>query len=88
MHHPHNRFVAMVALVCEAMYALPRRNRNNASCHGEFWLLCVARFLLGVNVPDDVVGQAKDAVAGPLGHLRKAFGVGLVLEGVSGEVDA
>ena len=42
----------------------------------------------GVNVPDNVAGQADDLVSGPLGHPREALGLGLVLEGVAGEVDA
>lgn len=42
----------------------------------------------GVDVPDDVAGQADDLVPGPLGHLRETFRLGLVLEGVAREVDA
>ena len=51
-------------------------------------LLCITRLLLRVNVPDDVIRQPVDAVAGPLGHFRKPFGLGLILKGVAGEVDA
>lgn len=39
-------------------------------------------------MPDDVVGQAVDLVVGALGHLGEALGLGLVLEGVAGKVDA
>ena len=39
-------------------------------------------------MPDHVVGQTKDAVAGALGHLGEAFCLGLVLEGVAWKVDA
>jgi hypothetical protein len=38
-------------------------------------------------VPDHVVGQTHDLVAGTLGHLGEALGFGLVLEGVCGEID-
>lgn len=48
----------------------------------------VAGLLVGVNVPNNVVGQANDLVAGTLGHLGEALGFGLVLESVRGEVDA
>jgi hypothetical protein len=47
----------------------------------------VARLLVRVNVPDHVVGQTHDLVAGTLGHLGEALGFGLVLEGVCGEID-
>lgn len=50
--------------------------------------LCVAGLLLGVNVPDHIVGETVDAVAGALGHLGEALGLGLVLESIAGEVDA
>lgn len=50
--------------------------------------LCVATLLLGVDVPDDVVGKTNDLVAGALGHLGETFGLGLVLESVAREVDA
>lgn len=39
-------------------------------------------------MPNDVVGQTNDLVAGTLGHLGETLGFGLVLEGVRGEVDA
>lgn len=48
----------------------------------------VARFLVGVDVPDDVVRKTVHAIAGTLCHFRKAFCLGLVLEGVAGEVYA
>lgn len=50
--------------------------------------LSVARLLVGVSVPDDVIRQAVHFFAGTLGHLCEAFGFGLVLESVGGEVDA
>jgi hypothetical protein len=49
--------------------------------------LFVAALLLGVDMPNNVVGEAVDAVTRTLGHLGKTFGLGLVLEGVAGEVD-
>lgn len=39
-------------------------------------------------MPDNVVGQTIDAIAGALGHFGEAFGLGLVLESVAWEVDA
>ena len=51
-------------------------------------LSCISGFLLGVNVPDDVVLEPVDAIAGALGHLGEAFGLGLVFECVTGEIDA
>lgn len=48
----------------------------------------VAGLLVGVDMPNDVVGQANDLVASALGHLGETLGFGLVLERVRGEVDA
>lgn len=39
-------------------------------------------------MPDDVVREAVYFVTGSLGHLREAFGLGLVLERIAGEIDA
>lgn len=50
--------------------------------------LSVAGLLVGVSVPYDVVGQAKHLLACTLGHLCEAFCLGLVFEGVRGEIDA
>lgn len=47
----------------------------------------VSRLLFRVDVPDHVVGQTNDLVAGTLGHLGEALGLGLILESVGGEVD-
>lgn len=47
----------------------------------------VAGLLVGVDVPDHVVGQTDNLVAGALGHLGESLGLGLVLEGIRGEVD-
>lgn len=49
--------------------------------------LCVARFLVRVDMPDDVVRETNDFVSGSLGHLCETLRLGLVLEGVGGEVD-
>jgi hypothetical protein len=38
-------------------------------------------------MPDDIVRQAIDAIAGSLGHFREALCFGLVFEGVAGEID-
>jgi hypothetical protein len=38
-------------------------------------------------MPDNIVGQTNDLVAGTLGHLGEALGFGLVLESVCGEID-
>lgn len=48
----------------------------------------VARLLIGVDVPHDVVRQAVDSVSCALGHLGESLGLCLVLKGVGGEVDA
>ena len=39
-------------------------------------------------MPDNIVGQTVDLVACAPGHLGETFGLGLVFEGVGGEVDA
>lgn len=44
--------------------------------------------LICVDVPDDVVGESIDTVAGAFGHLREAFRLRLVLESVAWKVDA
>ena len=46
------------------------------------------RLLVRIDMPHDVVGQAKNLVPSPLRHLRETFGLGLVFEGVAGEVNA
>jgi len=49
---------------------------------------CVSRLLLSVDVPNNVVGQTNNTVAGTLGHFGEAFCFRLVLEGVAREVDS
>ena len=49
---------------------------------------CISRFLLGIDVPDNVVWKTVNAVASSFGHFSEAFGFRLVFEGVAGEVDA
>lgn len=39
-------------------------------------------------MPDDVIGQANDLITSSLGHLGKAFGLGLVFESIGREIDA
>lgn len=50
--------------------------------------LSVAGLLVSVSVPYDVIGQAVHFLACALGHLGEAFCLGLVLEGVRGEINA
>lgn len=63
-------------------------NSDKYSAEAEVKDLCVSWLLVRVDVPDDVVGQAVNSVAGSLGHLGETFCLGLVLEGVAWEVDA
>lgn len=49
--------------------------------------LSITRFLLSVNVPHNIIRQTVHAVTSSLGHFREALRLGLVLEGVAGEVD-
>lgn len=42
---------------------------------------------LGVDVPDNVVRETNDLVAGTLRHFGEAFRLGLVLKGVGWEID-
>ena len=48
----------------------------------------VTGLFFGVDVPDDIIGEAVDFVAGSLGHFREPFGLCLVLKGIGREVDA
>ena len=50
--------------------------------------LSVAGLLVGVSVPYDVIRQTEHLFACTLGHLCEAFCLGLVLEGVRGEINA
>ena len=50
--------------------------------------LGISRLLIRINMPDNIVRQSIYPVSRALRHLRKAFGFGLVLECVCGEVDA
>lgn len=43
---------------------------------------------MGIHVPYNIVGEAVNFVACSLGHFGEPFGLGLILEGVAGEVDA
>jgi len=51
-------------------------------------LLCIPALFLCINMPDDVIWQAIDTVAGPLGHFGKSLCLCLVLKGVAGKVDS
>ena len=48
----------------------------------------VPRLLFSIDMPDNVVRQAIDAVTSALSHFGKALCFGLVFKGVAGEVDA
>lgn len=48
----------------------------------------IARLLVRVDVPDDVVGETDDLVSGAFGHFGEPFRLGLVFEGVAWEIDA
>lgn len=50
--------------------------------------LGIAALLFGVDMPNNVVGKTVDLVPGTLGHFSKSLGLGLVLKGIAGEVDA
>jgi hypothetical protein len=50
--------------------------------------LCVATLLLRVNMPDHIIWQAVDFVAGPLSHLCETFSLCLVLKGIARKVNA
>jgi hypothetical protein len=52
------------------------------------WRSSIARFLVGVSVPYDVIRQAVDFFARAPGHFGETFCLGLVLESVRGEVNA
>jgi len=48
----------------------------------------IPRFLIRINMPNDVIREADDLVSGSPGHLGETFRLGLVFEGVAGEIDA
>jgi hypothetical protein len=48
----------------------------------------VPLWFFGINVPNNIIWQTIDTVSSAFGHLREALGLGLVLKGVAGEVDA
>lgn len=66
---------------------LPRGIRRRTLCLVRLAIAQVARLLIRVDVPHDVVGQTDDLVAGTLRHLGESFGLGLVLKRVRGEID-
>lgn len=61
---------------------------NSCQKNSDVPSLCVSTLLVGVDMPHDVVGEADDLEACPLGHLGEALCLRLVFEGVAGEVDA
>jgi hypothetical protein len=48
----------------------------------------VSALLLGIVVPNNIVGKTDDFITGALCHLSKALGFGLILEGITREIDA
>ena len=48
--------------------------------------LQIPLLLLRIDMPNDIIRQADDLIPRPVGHGRKALRIGLVLEGVAGEV--
>jgi hypothetical protein len=50
--------------------------------------LSIAGLLVGIDMPDDIVGQPVDAVARALCHFGEPLRLGLVLKSVAGEIDA
>lgn len=49
--------------------------------------LSVAFGLFSVVMPDDIIGQSVNLIAGALGHLGKPFRLGLVLKRIGREID-
>ena len=50
--------------------------------------LRIPRLLLRIDMPDYVIRQPDDFIPRPLGHFGESFRLGLVFEGVAGEIDA
>ena len=48
----------------------------------------VARLLFCIDMPDDIVGETNHFVACSFGHFGESFGLGLILERITWEVDA
>ena len=48
--------------------------------------LQITLLLLRIHMPNDIIRQANDLIPSPVGHGRKAFRIGLVLEGIAGEI--
>ena len=48
--------------------------------------LQIALLLLSIDMPNDIIWQADDLIPSPVGHGCKALSIGLVLEGVGGEI--
>lgn len=49
--------------------------------------LSITRLLIGVDMPNHVVGKTKNLVPSALGHAGEPFRFGLVFESIGGEVD-
>jgi len=49
--------------------------------------LNVTRLLIGVDMPNHVVGKANNLVPSALGHASEPFRFGLVFESIGGEID-
>lgn len=48
----------------------------------------ISRLLLRIYVPNDIIRQSINVISGSLRHLGKSFRLGLVLECITGEIDA
>ena len=51
-------------------------------------LSSVSRLFLGINMPDNIVGQPNDLVASSLGHFGESLCLGLVLKRIAREIYA
>ena len=48
----------------------------------------ITSFLLGVNMPDNVVGQSNHLVSGPFGHLSETFCLCLIFKRIAWKVNS
>lgn len=84
-------------LVVVYPHPLPKQHRVCLYISSSFFPPCtyqtasslgIAWLLSSINMPNDVIRQTYDFVTRSLGHLREAFGLGLVLERICREIDA
>lgn len=62
------------------IHSLSTQDKKALQTISHLHLLCISRLLIRINMPHNVIRQPINPVSCSLSHLRKALGLGLILE--------